>query len=216
MKTLIITGGNIEKDFALSFIKKTEPDYILGVDRGLEFCYQNQICPDYIVGDFDSLPPFILEWYKKNGNIPIREYNPVKDATDTMIALEKALEEGSSEIWVLGGTGTRIDHVLCNIHILKNAWLAGVPAYLVDSRNQISLPVERRFTIRKEEQFGTYVSFFPLGEEADGLTLKGFKYPLDRYHLRNLEGLGVSNEIADEVGEVSWETGILVMIQSKD
>lgn len=216
MKTLIITGGNIEKDFALSFIKKTEPDYILGVDRGLEFCYQNRICPDYIVGDFDSLPHFILEWYKENESVPIREYNPVKDATDTMIALEKALEEGSSEIWILGGTGTRIDHVLCNIHILKNAWLAGVPAYLVDSRNQISLPVQRHFTIRKEEQFGEYVSFFPLGEEVEGLTLRGFKYPLDRYHLRNLEGLGVSNEIADEVGEVSWETGILVMIQSKD
>ena len=49
-----------------------------------------------------------------------------------------------------------------------------------------------------------------------GLTLTGFKYPLDRYHLRNLEGLGVSNEIADETAEVSWEQGILVMIQSRD
>lgn len=215
MKTLIISGGTIEQDFAPSFVRNLKPDYIIGVDRGMQFCYDNQIIPDYIVGDFDSLPASILEWYKET-KIPIREYNPVKDATDTLIALEKALHMGSSEIWILGATGTRIDHVLCNIQILKNAWLAGVSAYLVDSRNQISLPVERRFTIRKEEQFGTYVSFFPLGEEVEGLTLRGFKYPLDRYHLRNLEGLGVSNEIADEVGEVSWETGILVMIQSKD
>ena len=49
-----------------------------------------------------------------------------------------------------------------------------------------------------------------------GLTLKGFKYPLDRYCLRNLEGLGVSNEISDEMAEVTWEDGILVMIQSRD
>lgn len=216
MKTLIVTGGNIEPDFALSFINKIKPDYILGVDRGMKFCYEYQICPDYIVGDFDSLPDSILEWYKENEEIPIREYNPVKDATDTMIALEKALAEGSTEIWILGGTGTRIDHVLCNIHILKNAWLAGVPAYLADSRNQISLPVEKHFTIRREEQFGDFVSFFPLGEDVEGLTLKGFKYPLDRYHLKNLEGLGVSNEILEEVAEVSWETGILVMIQSRD
>ena len=50
----------------------------------------------------------------------------------------------------------------------------------------------------------------------EGLTLKGFKYPLDGYCLRNLEGLGVSNEIVDERAEVSWETGILVMIESRD
>lgn len=216
MKTLIVTGGNIEKDFALSFIKNLNPEYILGVDRGLLFCYENQILPDYIVGDFDSLSGEILEWYKKNSHVPIREYNPVKDATDTCIALEKALEMQSSEIWILGGTGTRIDHLLCNIQILKKSWLAGVPAYLVDSRNQISLPVENPFTIEKEEQFGTYVSFFPLGEEVEELTLEGFKYPLNRYYLRNLEGLGVSNEISHKTARVSWKKGILVMIQSRD
>ncbi len=216
MKTLILTGGNIEEDFALSFIEKLNPDYVLGVDRGLEFCYTHNIFPDYIVGDFDSLSGEILDWYKKNSQIPIREYNPVKDATDTCIALEKALEMNSSEIWILGATGSRIDHVLCDIHILKKSWLSGIPTYLVDSRNQISLPVENPFIIKKEEQFGTYVSFFPLGEEVEGLTLKGFKYPLDRYHLRNLEGLGVSNEISHETAEVSWEKGILVMIQSRD
>ena len=216
MKTLIITGGNIEADFALSFIEKLEADYVIGVDRGLLFCYKQQIMPDYIVGDFDSLSPGILDWYKKNSNVPVREYNPVKDATDTMIALEKALELKSSEIYILGGTGTRIDHVLCNIHILKNAYLAGVKAYLVDNNNRISLPVEKHFYLEKKEQFGKYVSFFPLGEEVGGLTLKGFKYPLDGYCLRNLEGLGVSNEIVDERAEVSWETGILVEIESRD
>lgn len=216
VKTLIISGGNIETDFALSFIKNIEPDYVIGVDRGMKFCYEQQVRPDFIVGDFDSLPYSILEWYKENGDIPIREYNPVKDATDTMIALQTALQKESTEIWILGGTGTRIDHVLCNIHILKNAWLAGVPAYLVDSHNRISLPVEKHFTVRKAEQYGKYVSFFPLGEEVQRLTLKGFKYPLEGYCLRNLEGLGVSNEISEDVAEVSWENGILVMIQSRD
>jgi thiamine pyrophosphokinase len=216
MKTLIITGGNIDADFALPFLEKLKPDYILGVDRGMEFCYRYRIWPDYIVGDFDSLSPDILAWYKEKSEIPIREYNPVKDATDTMIALLKAIEQGSSEIWIIGGTGTRIDHVLCNLHILKNAWQKKIPAYIVDGNNRITLPVKSPFTIKQSEQYGKYVSFFPLGEEVEGLTLKGFKYPLDRYHLMNLEGLGVSNEISGETAEVSWEKGILVMIQSKD
>lgn len=105
MKTLIITGGMIEVDFALSFIQELKPDYILGVDRGLQFCYEHDIRPDYIVGDFDSLPGEILERYRQEGEIPIRTYNPVKDATDTKIALDKALEDGSTEIWILGGNG---------------------------------------------------------------------------------------------------------------
>ena len=50
MKTLIVTGGNIEEDFALSLMKKISPDYLIGVDRGMEFCYKYGICPDYIVG----------------------------------------------------------------------------------------------------------------------------------------------------------------------
>ena len=104
MKTLIITGGMIEADFALSFIQELKPDYILGVDKGLQFCYEYDIRPDYIVGDFDSLPGEILERYRQEGEIPIRTYNPVKDATDTKIALDKALEEGSTEIWILGAT----------------------------------------------------------------------------------------------------------------
>ena len=68
MKTLIITGGMIEADFALSFIQKLKPDYILGVDKGLQFCYEYDIRPDYIVGDFDSLPGEILERYRQEGS----------------------------------------------------------------------------------------------------------------------------------------------------
>ena len=135
--------GMIEADFALSFIQELKADYILGVDKGLQFCYEYDIRPDYIVGDFDSLPGEILERYRQEGEIPIRTYNPVKDATDTKIALDKALEEGSTEIWILGATGTRIDHVVCNLQILKEAWEKKVQVWIVDSRNKIGLPVEK-------------------------------------------------------------------------
>lgn len=216
MRTLIITGGMIEYDFALLFLKKLQPDYLLAVDKGLKFCYDNDIQPDMIVGDFDSLPIEILENYQKEGKIPIRTYNPVKDATDTKIALDLALQRQSSEIWILGATGSRVDHMICNLQILKNAWEQGVPAWIVDSNNKIGLPVEKNFSIRKEEQYGRYVSFFPLGEKVEGLTLSGFKYPLDHYELVEREGLGVSNEISEDVAKVSWEKGVLLMIQSRD
>lgn len=251
MRILIISGGNISTDFALSFINKVKPEYIIGVDRGLAFCYENSVRPDYIVGDFDSLPPKILSWYQEQGEVPIRKYNPVKDATDTMIALEYAMElcdsekrgcgpdvsetggcewsasekrdskrngldRCNSEIWILGATGTRVDHVFCNLQILKNAWERQIPAWMADEHNLIGLPVKQHIILKKEEQFGQFVSFFPLEEKVEGLTLKGFKYPLQDYCLLNKAGLGVSNEITEETATASWKTGILVMIQSRD
>ena len=91
MKTLIITGGMIEADFALSFIRELKPDYILGVDKGLQFCYEYDIRPDYIVGDFDSVPRKLVEYYREELDVPVREFNPVKDASDTEIALRLCL-----------------------------------------------------------------------------------------------------------------------------
>ena len=118
MDTLIISGGNIGIDLALGLLKIKRFDHIIGVDGGLKFCYDHKIVPTRIVGDFDTLSPEILTWYKKNTQIEIREYNPVKDATDTQIAVELALSLGSDHVTILGGTGTRLDHVLGNIQTL--------------------------------------------------------------------------------------------------
>lgn len=105
VRTCIISGGMIEPDFAFPYLQKQQFDIILAADRGLEFCYHYQIIPTYILGDFDSLSPEILNYYKENHVAPIREFNPMKDNTDTDIAFQQAIVLGSSEITILGATG---------------------------------------------------------------------------------------------------------------
>ena len=217
VRTCIISGGMIEPDFAFPYLQKQQFDIILAADRGLEFCYHYQIMPTYILGDFDSLSPEILNYYKENHVAPIREFNPMKDNTDTDIAFQQAIVLGSSEITILGATGGRLDHFLSIVQNLKTAWEKKIPAYIVDSRNLITIPVETSFEIRKEEQFGKYVSFFPLEKEVASITLEGFAYPLDHHCLPNTSGgLCVSNEIVEETAHVSYEGGILLMVQSRD
>ena len=217
VRTCIISGGMIEPDFAFPYLQKQQFDIILAADRGLEFCYHYQIMPTYILGDFDSLSPEILNYYKENHVAPIREFNPMKDNTDTDIAFQQAIVLGSSEITILGATGGRLDHFLSIVQNLKTAWEKKIPAYIVDSRNLITIPVETSFEIRKEEQFGKYVSFFPLEKEVASITLEGFDYPLDHHYLPNTSGgLCVSNEIVEETAHVSYEGGILLMVQSRD
>ena len=210
MRTCIISGGMIEPDFAFPYLQKQQFDIILAADRGLEFCYHYQIMPTYILGDFDSLSPKILNYYKENHVAPIREFNPMKDNTDTDIAFQQAIVLGSSEITILGATGGRLDHFLSIVQNLKTAWEKKIPAYIVDSRNLITIPVETSFEIRKEEQFGKYVSFFPLEKEVASITLEGFAYPLDHHYLPNTSGgLCVSNEIVEETAHVA-QAGCIV------
>ena len=86
-RTVIVSGGMLEEDFVLPIIKSEDTEFVIGVDRGLKFLYDHEIKPDYIVGDFDSVPKGLVEYYRKEADVPIREFNPVKDASDTEIAL---------------------------------------------------------------------------------------------------------------------------------
>lgn len=117
-RAVIISGGKIQTDFALAFLRTQTWDYVIGADKGVIFCHKNQIMPTHIVGDFDSAGETEYEYFQKNTDVPIKRLNPVKDYTDTDVALRLALELGAEEITILGGTGARIDHTAANVRIL--------------------------------------------------------------------------------------------------
>lgn len=215
MRAMIISGGTIEKEFALAFITKYQPEYIVAADHGLLFCLENDIKVDMVVGDFDSAPDGVLEKYTQRYQVPVRTFNPVKDATDTEIAVQQVTEQGADEVVLLGATGTRLDHVIGNMQCLHMFLEAGIRARIVDSHNQISLH-EASFCIKKEEQFGKYVSFIPAGDSIQHLTLKGFKYPLMDWTVTNKDSLCISNEILEDTACVSFENSRMFMIQSRD
>ena len=217
MRTVIISGGRIERDFALSFLENETFEQFIAVDNGLRFCYDNQIKPTWIVGDFDTAAPELVEYYQTQTDIPIRRFNPVKDSTDSQIAIKLALELGSSEITLLGGTGTRMDHVLGNIQSLMLAKKKGVSCVILDEYNRIQL-IDGETRLKKSEQYGKYVSLLPLTTEVTGVDLTGFKFNLTGHTFTSTgsAGLGVSNEIIEDTAEIRVKSGIFVLIESRD
>lgn len=197
MRTVIISGGRIERDFALSFLENETFEQFIAVDNGLRFCYDNQIKPTWIVGDFDTAAPELVEYYQTQTDIPIRRFNPVKDSTDSQIAIELALELGSSEITLLGGTGTRMDHVLGNIQSLMLAKKKAVSCVILDEYNRIQL-IDGETRLKKSEQYGKYVSLLPLTTEVTGVDLTGFKFNLTGHTFTSTgsAGLGVSKKLS--------------------
>lgn len=190
--------------------------YIVAADRGLVFLEKHGIVPDLIVGDFDSSPEgFIDEYRFRHPDVMIRTFDPEKDYTDSEIGVRAAVEQGCGHIVMIGSTGTRLDHVLGNIQVL--AWLLSkaVSGEMIDPYNRITIH-DRPFSVRKDSQWGKYVSFFAYGGDVTGLTLSGFHYTVKDFTLTSVGSRAVSNEIDLEEGMVSFSGGKLLMIESRD
>ena len=115
----------------------------------------------------------------------------------------------------LGATGSRMDHMLANLGLLYLCLQAGIPAELVNATNRIRL-IRDTVTLRKDTQFGTYVSLLPYTERVTGITLTGFQYPLQDAELSLGLSRGVSNEIAAETATIQIRSGALLVIESRD
>lgn len=219
-KYLILTGGHVDSGFLKELTERERFDRIICADRGLLAADRLGLAADYLVGDFDSLPEEVLETYRhkiESGELRavLREYNPVKDATDTEIALTLALEQGAGEIIIAGGTGTRLDHVLGNLSLLAKALKQGVKACLLDEYNKIYL-IDRETRIRKEEQYGKFVSLIPYMGMVPGVKLDGFAYELAGTDFDMGNALGISNEITAEEGRIRFDGGILIVVEARD
>ena len=147
---MIISGGTLYEELIEKTIGECEDPCIIGVDKGVEFLYRHRIQPSYIVGDFDSLSQEIVDYYKNETHVSVREFNPVKDASDTEIAVRLALTLGCHEMVILGATGSRIDHLWANIQTLTIPFRAGVDAVILDPMNKIRL-IGGETHLRKEE-----------------------------------------------------------------
>ena len=214
-KILIVSGGSIADDFAKQWIGQYQPDYIIVADSGMEFMRRVGLKPDRIIGDFDSVKEDTLSFFKEQPEIVFQELNPIKDDTDTEFAIRQAIALGAKEIIILGATGTRLDHVLGNVALLGIGLKEGVSIQLVDSHNRIRM-IDKPLKLRKEEQFGNMLSVLPYAGEAKGVTLNGFKYPLKNHTMESFSSLGISNEIVAAEAEISFEEGILLIIESRD
>ncbi len=213
-KILIITGGFIEEAFLRELLGKEAYSMIIAADHGLMISDKLSISLDYIVGDFDSVPSEILKKYRES-SVPIKTFPTEKDKTDTQIAIELALMHAPGSIDLVGATGSRLDHTLANLHLLMLPMQLKVGAFLLDRHNRISLR-QNSFTLTKAGQYGDFVSLLPFTGEVKGLTLTGFKYPLEHVTLTSGSSLGISNEIAQEEARVELQEGILILFETKD
>ncbi|NLD50012.1 MAG: thiamine diphosphokinase [Clostridiaceae bacterium] len=211
MTAIVVCNGSI-CDY--SYYKKYFEDakFVVCADGGASHLKKFGIKPDILLGDFDSINQEDLDYYKAL-NVEVLKYGFDKDFTDTEIAVDIVIERGFDNIVIIGGTGTRLDHSLANIFLLKKIMDKGIKGRIVNEQNEIFIASGN---IRLEREEGFKITLLPLTQKVTGITTKGLLYPLKDDCLVMGEGRGVSNEFADSYAEVSTKSGILMVIKSKD
>ncbi len=209
MAALIIGSGS---DVDKSCIENIDIDYVICADGGLEKVKKLELRPNLIVGDFDSVDPSVLKDYK-NLNIETIKFPEEKDSTDMELAIDHAVKNGFKDIILAGASGTRLDHTLANMILIEKYHKKDINIKMIDNNNLIQM-VTNNMTIPFRKNY--YVSIIPLSEKIEGLTLEGFKYPLNNISVEFGSTLCLSNEISEDIGVIKLNKGNAFVFISRD
>jgi thiamine pyrophosphokinase len=198
---LIVCNGEIDTRLLRKFFQlnlKEKKLSVFAADGAANTLYKHKLVPDLITGDFDSIKPAALSYFKSK-KVEIRKiFNQNRNDFDK--ALGFAISRQHRKISVLGATGKRLDHTLNNLSILKQYHhMADIKLY--DSEFEIFYTENKtEFTYPK----GEVVSLIALAK-AEKIKTKGLKYPLKDKSLEFGSRQGALNSSNAET--VSIETG---------
>lgn len=208
----IFTGGNV---CALSELPSAD-DFVIGADSGYLTAKRFGVTPDLLVGDFDSLDSSLLKGDELD-DIEKIKVSPIKDDTDTQLAVDIAISRGASRIILIGGLGGRADHTLSNIFLLEHISEKGIEASMSDGKNRIGILMAdgEKKSVKITKNF-EYVSLVSLTDLCRGVSVKGVFYPLENAEITRKYSYAVSNRITDEYAEISLTDGKMLIIESSD
>ncbi len=212
MKTICLVSGGPE--YLLPEKLDKDDATFIGIDEGVLFLQKRNIAPSAAFGDFDSITDEDVESLKEQ-NMNMFTFEQEKDMTDLELALQWAFEQEPDRIELYGATGGRLDHEMINMQLLKQGLDRGIEMVIIDRTNEVFMKKPGRYMLEKDERF-PYVSFIPFSSEVKGITLEGFKYPLDQAELVWGSTLCISNELVTKKGTYSFEDGIIMVVRSKD
>ncbi|MBA4494758.1 thiamine diphosphokinase [Paenactinomyces guangxiensis] len=212
-RVFVVAGGDVDNsDFSLLH---RERDWIIAADGGAVKCWQAGIVPHLAVGDFDTAGESFVAELARQG-ILIKRLPAAKAETDTQYAVREAIKKKPDEIIILGALGgSRFDHTLANVGLLEWMEQQGVRGCLYHRCNRIRLVTGPAEVLFVKENF-SFVSLIPVTECVEGITTRGFLYPLNKESLYRGLTRGISNELSEEKATLTFERGKCLLVESRD
>lgn len=178
-------------------------NYIIAADGGIIICHENNIEPDFLIGDLDS---YKKKWFRLNAKTKIIRQTE-QNSTDMEKALEFSKTLKPDIIDVFCSFGKRMDHTLGNIFILNNYYDLNIMMHDPFGIMYAINPGLKKFN----DLQGCTVSLFAISP-IKNIILNGFEFPIENKETEPAF-IGVSNKIIKENASISFEKGRLIVYQ---
>ncbi|MCI7454731.1 MAG: thiamine diphosphokinase [Spirochaetales bacterium] len=201
-RAVIVGGGEISLyERVRSFF--CDSDYFVFCDGGLHHKEGLGVEPDLIIGDFDSYP-------RKEYGVETIVLPEEKDDTDSLSGVKAAMERGFEDFLLVGMTGRRMDHTLCNIYLLDYIERNGGKALLVDDWSEMEI-VEKEEVLVPDTY--AYFSLIAWKGKCQGVYIDNALYPLCDALIESHYQYGISNEPLEGGSKIRVEKGSALLIK---
>jgi thiamine pyrophosphokinase len=188
---------------------------VIAADSGFDHATALGLQVDLLVGDLDSISAAGLRAVRAGG-VTVDQHPAEKDATDTELAIDAALQADVELIVAVAGqhhaVEVRLDHELAALAALAHPRLASVrveawwgPAHV----NVLHGPG----LVEVAAPEGSLISLVPVHGPAEGVTTGGLRYPLAGETLPAGSSRGISNQVVASGATVRLERGTLLTIE---
>lgn len=205
----VIVGAGDFGDFAIDL---HDGDLVIAADGGYRHLQNSGVRCDLLMGDLDSLPPDTVI------GTETKRFSPIKDDTDTMLAVRHGLSLGYRKFLLFGIFGGRFDHTMGALQTIAFLAMQGAAVYAFeqtqDLRQASYITALKNGTMEFPATADGYLSLIAWGGDARGVTLEHLKYPLDDSILQSHIALGISNEfISGACARVTVRDGCLMVVK---
>ena len=204
-KCIIIANGKSPTKNVINYFSTKGFRTIICADGGANSARKIGIIPDFIIGDLDSVALSTLKYFEKKSTIiQIKRQND----TDVEKCLKFAIKKGFNEVIILGVTGNRLDHTICNLGIVIKFF----------NKIKIHISAEDSFlsaynkSVVIKSKINETISLYAFDEHTF-ISSKGLKYPLKNSNLAFGEKESTSNVATLEKIELKISGGIVFIIR---
>jgi thiamine pyrophosphokinase len=204
-KCIILANGKPPRKSVITFFQKNGYDTLLCADGGADSALRLGLTPNYIIGDLDSISKEAINKFKNTSKI--LQYKRQND-TDVEKCLKFAIKNKFDEALLIGVTGNRLDHTICNLGIVLKFF----------SKIKLSLLAENSYLkpytadVRLKTQKGEIISLYGFDKKTK-ITSKGLKYPLNNISLPFGEKESTSNVSTSNSIQLKIRNGISFIIR---
>ena len=171
-KCLIIANGKSPTKKVVEYFYTKGFNTIICADGGANSAKKIDVIPHYIIGDLDSISLSTLKYFKnKSKIIKIKRQND----TDVEKCLKFAIKKKFDEVVLLGVTGDRLDHTICNLGIVIKFY--GKLKIYLSAESSFLTPINK--TTQFNSKVGETISIYAFDDKTK-ISSTGLKYKLNK------------------------------------